>query len=258
MAASHPGRYTGAYERRIEKQSAEWAILGWPDCDRPPRTVQGDRSGDRPGPGGGAPGRRAAQNLGPGGHSDIRVGRLEAARGVIRSSARRTHYSPPGGRSDITIPAGASVKFRRRWLIAACVVGAVLALTAVPLAGWLLRPESLGVRFTRDQYDRVCLGMTPREVREAIGRPPGTYMRHSYPDPQVVAAESVTPPEWMTLQMRGESPEQTDETWIGESELIGVSYSSGRVWCKCYIVCDRSLAGHFRAWFEYFRQSVGL
>jgi hypothetical protein len=74
---------------------------------------------------------------------------------------------------------------RRRWLL----LIACLAAVAIAVIGW---PRTSG-RFTREQYERVRIGMSLAEVEQTLGVPPGYYGLPTEPWDRLELAESESP-----------------------------------------------------------------
>jgi hypothetical protein len=109
---------------------------------------------------------------------------------------------------------------RRRWLVALC-----LAVAGVALAGWWLGSVPFWAGPMLGQYRRICIGMTPGEVRAVMGREAS--------DPAVLVAGR--PPWWTEwwheVEADGTIEDGYDfETWEDAApSQITVKYRGGQV-----------------------------
>jgi hypothetical protein len=100
----------------------------------------------------------------------------------------------------------------RWWLLVAC-----LALLVVGLLCW---PRTSG-RFTREQYDRIRLGMTPAEVSRSMGSAPSDVF-------------SQWPGLWeqVAFESNGSPPNGKTDVWLDGSVGICVCYRDGKAAVK--------------------------
>ena len=131
---------------------------------------------------------------------------------------------------------------------------ASLAAGVAALGWWQLSTQSEG-RFTRQQYDRIRLGMTPAEVALAIG---GSYSYRNaegfgeispYDDWERVTYEIVP----KLVMFGGEAP----EAWHDESSGIWVFYRDGKVVMKQMRIHVPSWKTKARDWLNRVRAVVG-
>jgi hypothetical protein len=110
---------------------------------------------------------------------------------------------------------------RYRWLL----LIACLAAVAIGVISWQLTVPPAG-RFTREQYDRIRVGMTPAEVASAVGSGPSSIeVIQRIPNRghwQTVASEETRPP----------IPYDKTEGWVDESVIIEVGYWQGKAVLK--------------------------
>lgn len=157
-----------------------------------------------------------------------------------------------------TLPGGAkspfwqvpSMTLPRRWLVAACVAAAVVALAT---AGWRQWSAASGARLARVQYESVRLGMTEAEVTEILGPLSQTgevFARMwNFPTWEMAASE---PP--------GLPPVVFDRRylWWDETTFTEVAYRDRRVVAKAFAVGTPQWQLTARAWLDWLRGLVRL
>jgi hypothetical protein len=136
---------------------------------------------------------------------------------------------------------------RHRWLL----LIACLALLVVGLLCW---PQTRG-RFTREQYERVRLGMSLPEVEQTLGARPGHYnLTTQYWQKEKLA--ELEPP-----AIYGEAAEDRNSrwcTWDGDGGAIQVWIVLGKVVSKSYVVPVHPAKAKAREWLRRLRGLVGL
>jgi hypothetical protein len=103
-------------------------------------------------------------------------------------------------------------RFRVRLAILLAILGCMVAV-------WVTRPH-LGPPFTRQQYDRISLGMFRPEVERLLGCPSGYYADLQIPLRPLTSRSSS---DWH-LPYDGPS-----EVWLSQGGAIIVSFGQGRV-----------------------------
>jgi hypothetical protein len=103
-----------------------------------------------------------------------------------------------------------------------------LLLLCVALAALIV--HRLSPRFTREQYDRIRLGMTPAEVSQSMDSPPSEVERFVRIPPNLYIND---PYELVDLQSdKRPSAYEKMQLWKDGSVIIGVSYQDGKAVLK--------------------------
>jgi hypothetical protein len=135
----------------------------------------------------------------------------------------------------------------RWWLILAC-----LALLVVGLLCW----QRTSGRFTREQYDRIRLGMTPAEVALVMGGrgtgPVGTSVWDK-------ALERIDSPAWDSVAEKSPAPMAIDraEAWLDESAAVMVGYCDDKTIKKEMLTRVPLWKIKAREWLDWLRGLVG-
>jgi hypothetical protein len=105
-------------------------------------------------------------------------------------------------------------RVRWKWLLVACLAAAVAV-----IGWWQLSVRPSG-RFTREQYDRIRLGMTPAEVSEIIGAWASSPNKKVYAMEQVESESAAELPPYVNVPWR---------RWYDGDAEISIWYQDGKV-----------------------------
>jgi hypothetical protein len=127
---------------------------------------------------------------------------------------------------------------RYRWfLLIAC-----LAVAIAVISGWQL--SSHRGRFTREQYDRIRLGMRPADVAEIMGPPSPAEKFEMGAEYELVDAEGIV-------------DQATLELWEDRSVQIYVFYHDGKAVQKQMLSRVSPWKVKCRAWLDWLRGLLG-
>src|SRR5262249_29911999 len=121
---------------------------------------------------------------------------------------------------DDTLGRMTLVRHYRCW-IAVCVIGAILA-------SWWISSAQLATGPSKENYDRIKIGMSPQEVRGIIGQLPAsdrvvmTFLAQASREGQWEQTQCEQGPKKWTL-------ETASQWWLGTNVAIEVDYSAGKV-----------------------------
>jgi hypothetical protein len=126
----------------------------------------------------------------------------------------------------------------RWWLILACLAAGVI--------GWWQLSARAGGRYTRAQYDRIRLGMTPAEVASVIGCPSANYTDGLWD----IVADAGGP------LFFGQADRY--EVWVDEPVRIVVCYRDGKTIANSMQTRVPPWKVKAREWLRWLRGLVGL
>jgi hypothetical protein len=127
------------------------------------------------------------------------------------------------------------------------------------IAAWLLWPVPPGVRFTREQYDRIQLGITRAEVETIMGMPPGYYYKSdsNYEGPVYEEDEGDTGTAYEALVASGVTPDGPDQVdWRSDSGSVIIWFLNDRVGEKMYTAPESKQHRRFMEWIDWLTGST--
>jgi hypothetical protein len=127
------------------------------------------------------------------------------------------------------------------------------------IVAWVLWPVPAGLRFTREQYDRIQLGATRAEVETIMGVAPGYYyeLDSTYEGPVYEEIDGDQGAAYEALVASGVTPEGPDQVdWRSDTGSVIIWFLNDRVSEKMYTAPESKLHRRFMDWIDWLTGST--